>query len=685
NFAGSVGWNEDATGQFQATNLSVDWLRRFFKLPLNIDGNLDATAAITGNLQNPQARGNVALRNASLNRTPIQTAEATFSYADARLGVIGRMQIRDTPPLPNPAITENTADFSLTESSEPEETLPEETLPEETLPGETLPEETLPEERTDTTDTTPLISLVGSLPYRLPFATVDPERDDIDLNIAVQDDGIALLNLLNEHFFWEEGQGMVTLNVGGTLRQLEEGIDFRPTIVGTAQVESATFSARVLPAPLTHVTGDVQFDGDRITVNTFQGQFSDGNFSASGVIPLLAPFTPDELGRLSATPDFPTPPLPDSPIPPLPPPDRRLLAIDLNNLLVNFKGLYNGGVDGRITIGGTALKPQLGGGIILSEGRVSLPDPTIVNPEATVVSELPNFWTGLIASPELTNLRVTLGKRLLITRLPLLNFVATGELIVNGPLQTDLRSISPQGVITLHSGQVNVFTTQFNLDRSHNNVAIFTTRTGADPFLDVRLETSVLEETRRSLPDDSILARPEIAATSANDFSQFQTVRIQAAVTGPASQLFNGIELSSSPSRSETEIVTLIGGGFADTLGRSEGFVGIANLAGTALFTSLQTLVSNAIGFSDLRIFPTVITSADEDEDDIRSSSSLALAAELGFRLTRDLSVSALQLLTVNEPTQYNLRYQINDELLLRGATNFSDESRIILEFETRF
>ncbi|NEQ99165.1 MAG: DUF748 domain-containing protein, partial [Cyanothece sp. SIO2G6] len=58
NFAGSVGWNEDATGQFQATNLSVDWLRRFFKLPLNIDGNLDVTAAITGNLQNPQARGN---------------------------------------------------------------------------------------------------------------------------------------------------------------------------------------------------------------------------------------------------------------------------------------------------------------------------------------------------------------------------------------------------------------------------------------------------------------------------------------------------------------------------------------------------------------------------------------------------------------------------------------------------
>ncbi|MGK7887897.1 MAG: translocation/assembly module TamB domain-containing protein [Leptolyngbyaceae cyanobacterium] len=647
NFAGSVGWNEEATGRFQADNLSVAWLRQFFNLPLDIDGNLNAEAAITGNLQNPQARGNVILSNASLNRTPIQTAEASFSYADARLGVIGRMQIQDSPV---PSVVETLDDIE--EEAEP----------------------------------ISLISLTGSLPYRLPFAAVEPVQNSIDLKIAARDDGIALLNLLNEHFFWEDGQGTVTLDVGGTLEQTDEGLDLRPTIVGTAQVQAATFSAQVLPAKLTQVTGDAQFDGDRITINTFQGQFSDGNFSASGVIPLLEPFTPEELAQFSPQPpNSPTAPLPISPTPPLPPPNSRLLAIDLNNLLVNFKGLYNGGVNGRIAITGTALKPQLSGGITLADGRVSLPDPTVVNQAAPTVADQASVWTGLIASPELVDLKVTLGRRLLITRLPLLNFVATGELIVNGPLQSDLRSIAPQGVITLHSGQVNVFTTQFNLDRRHNNVAIFTSRQGTDPFLNVRLETSVLEETRQSFPDDSILARPEIAAISANDFSQFQTVRIEAAVTGPASQLFNSIELSSSPSRSETEIVALIGGGFVDTLGRSEGFVSIANLAGTALFTRLQTLVSNAVGFSDLRIFPTVITSADPDEDDIQTAATLGLAAELGVKLTQDLSVSALQLLTVDEPTQYNLRYQINDELLLRGATNFSDESRIILEFETRF
>ncbi|MEB3232979.1 MAG: translocation/assembly module TamB domain-containing protein [Leptolyngbyaceae bacterium] len=660
NFAGSVGWNEDATGQFQATNISMAGLRQFLKLPLNIDGNLDATAAITGNLQNPQARGNVTLRNASLNRTPIQTAEATFSYADARLGVIGRMQIRESPPPPD-----QTADATT------EEPLANRNQGES--PGATAAiADPIPDP-----PPRPLISLIGSLPYRLPFATVDPDQNNIDLKLAIQDDGIALLNLLNEHFFWESGQGTVTLDVGGTLDQTDEGLDFRPTIVGTAQVDAATFSARVLPAPLTQVTGNVQFDGDRITVNTIQGQFSDGNFSASGVIPLLEPFTAQELSQFPDS--LPAPPTP------VPPAAQRLLAIDLNSLLVNFKGLYNGGVNGRITIGGTALKPQLGGEIILAAGRVSLPDPTIVNQANLLAVPQSDFWSGLIASPELTNLKVTLGPQLLITRLPLLNFLATGELMVNGPLQRDLSSISPQGVITLHSGQVNVFATQFNLNRSHNNVAIFTSRTGSDPFLDVRLETSVLEETRRSPSDDSILSRPEIAARSANNLSQVQTVRIEAAVVGQASQLFNSIELSSSPSRSEAEIIALIGGGFVDTLGRSEGFVGIANLAGTALFTSLQTLVSNAVGFSDLRIFPTVISNADEDADDGRPATTLALAAELGFKFTRDLSVSVLQLLTANEPTQYNLRYQINEELLLRGSTNLSDENQIILEFETRF
>ena len=715
NFAGSVGWGDDATGQFQATNISVDWLRQFFKLPLDIDGNLNATAAITGNLDNPQARGQVSLSNASLNQTPIQSALATFSYEDARLGVIGNMQLEDeNQPAPEESPEEGPSD-SLQEN--PVNNLDDSSSDSD---GAIATPSSDPSDSTDTPEDPPPpatrtpIALIGSLPYRFPQATVQPERDDINLQIAVEDEGIALLNLLNDYFLWEDGNGMVTLDVGGTLRQTEDGIDFRPKITGAARIDSATFSAQVLPAPLTDVVADIQFDGDRITVNTFNGRFSEGDFAASGVIPLIDPFTATELADFAPHPsgtnpseqrdqalagETPTSPdgsddsrPTDSPLPPtdliLAPPSRRLLALQLNDLEVNYKGVYNGDVNGQIQVRGTALAPELGGGITLSNGRISLPDPATLAPAAPDVTEDDGVWAGLLSPPELTDLRVTLGRRLLITRLPILNFVATGELTVNGPLQTDLRTIAPEGVINLHSGQVNLFTTQFNLDRRHDNTATFTTRTGTDPFLNVRLQTSVLEETRRVFSDDTTLSQSEIADPGATAFAQFQTIRIQASVDGLASQLFDQIELTSSPSRSEAEIVALIGGGFVDTLGRSEGFIGIANLAGTALFTSLQTLISNAIGFSDFRIFPTVITDTDQEEEgggEIRAGSTLALAAELGLQITNDLSVSALQLLTVREPTQYNLRYQINNEFLLRGSTNFSDENRIILEYETRF
>ncbi len=61
------------------------------------------------------------------------------------------------------------------------------------------------------------------------------------------------------------------------------------------------------------------------------------------------------------------------------------------------------------------------------------------------------------------NLRLELGDRIRVTRPPILNFVATGNLIINGTLDAPL----PNGVITLKSGQVNLFTTQFNLERGY--------------------------------------------------------------------------------------------------------------------------------------------------------------------------------------------------------------------------
>lgn len=604
NFAGQIGQAEDSLGQLRVENVPADQIADFFRIPVSLAGNLNATAALTGSIMNIQGRGEFSLVDGVINQTPIQEAAASFSYADARLNLIGSMLVSENDP----------------------------------------------------------IRAIGSIPYQLPQGIVPPASDEISLDIQIENDGLSVLNLLNDQVSWNGGEATVSLQVGGTLRQTSNGIDLQPLAVGFAEVRDGSFSAQVLPAPLTGVTGTVQFNRDRIQVNDVRGQFSDGEFVAQGVIPLAAPL---EIGTEN--------------------PDTAPLAVDLNDLAMNVKGLYNGGVNGRITVGGTVFSPRVGGELTLSNGRVSLPDTTVLGVATANVGDETPFAT-LFSPPELDQLQVVLGSGLLITRAPILNFVATGSLVVNGPLN-DFRNLRPDGVIRLRSGQVNIFTTQFNLIRRRENVAIFRPNDGLDPFLNVRLATSVLEQTRSPIPPSSVFSQSEIVDSSANDFAGLETVRIQAEVEGPASQIFENLELSSSPGRSENEILALIGGGFVDTQGQGDSSLAIASLAGTALFTSIQNLLSNALGISDFRIFPAVITDDEREEgsSDANSTSTLGLAAELGVDLTRNLSVSALQFLTVQEPTQFSLRYRLNDQLQLRGLTNFSDENRIVLEYEARF
>jgi translocation and assembly module TamB len=584
NFSGQIGGAQQS-GQLQASNLPVGLLRDLFRAPVNVEGQLNATATLSGSFTNPQATGEINLTGASLNNTPVQQATSFFSYNDARLNFRGRLVVAEPQPL----------------------------------------------------------TLRGSIPYRLPFMTVYPDSDALSLDINVKNEGIALLNLFQNQVVWKDGQGDVQLQVRGTVLQ--------PQVIGTASIDNATFTAQALPEPLTNVSARVQFDRTRIQVESFQGQFNTGQVTAQGILPIF-----------SANENIESP-----------------LTIALNDLVLNFKGLYNGGVGGRVVVTGAALAPRIGGNIILSDGRVSLPSNSAPS-NSTVTPTTPtatptNTDTGSITSPpELDNLQITLGDRVLITSAPVLNFVATGDLSINGPLG----ALQPKGTIRLRSGQVNLFTTQFNLDRRYEQTAVFQPNNGLNPYLDVQLVTSVPEVTRAPIQAAVPYASSEVAYLPATDFGALQTVRIRARVTGLASELSQNLELTSSPPRTESEILGLIGGGFVDTLGRGNGTLALANLAGSALLTSVQNVIGNTLGLSDFRLFPTTIT-------DARGTSNFGLAAEVAFDITPNLSASVLQILTSAEPTQIGLRYRFNSELILRTSTNLSGETRAVLEFEQRF
>ncbi|WP_071515847.1 translocation/assembly module TamB domain-containing protein [Geitlerinema sp. PCC 9228] len=481
------------------------------------------------------------------------------------------------------------------------------------------------------------IRIRGDIPIQLPFAEVSPSPD-LEMTVVAQDEAMQALNLLTNQVKLQAGTGQVRLNVSGTLQD--------PAATGTIQMNESVFTTPLLPEPLTDVSVAADFAGDRVSVEQITGKYSQGNVRASGVLPLFRPLSSNDEDR------------------------QNPLQVTLEQIRTNLRGIYIGGVDGNLTIRGHAFNPEIGGRITLSNGKVIL-DPNAAAMQ-TPTTELSADSQETFVT-EFDNLILTLGKNLRITSPAVLNFVATGDLRVGGTLDT----LRPAGTVELKSGQVNLFTTVFNLRRGYKHTARFVPSQGLDPNLDLRLLASVPEFNRRAsiTTSEAEISDPSLAP----NLGELRTIRVQAIIEGRSSELFNNLKLTSSPPRSESEILALIGGGFVDTFGRGESWLAIANLAGSALLTNVDTFIANTLGLSDFRLFP--VTIPDEES----GSSSLALGIEAGVNLPADLSFSIRKLVPSEDPLKYNLRYRVNENILLRGSTDLSGESQATVEFELRF
>lgn len=487
------------------------------------------------------------------------------------------------------------------------------------------------------------LTITGSVPYQLPFAQVTPDSDRLEISLNVRDKALTLLNILSRgEVNWIDGGGEVALDISGSYNP-ETNIPDNITAQGTAVIENGTIAVRTLPDEyLTEVNSNISFDLDRIAVENFQGNFGGGRISADGTIPI----------------DRETP-------------QENPLTIDLDEIVVDLKGLYQGGVRGQLQILGQAIEPDITGNVTLFDGTILLSDAAATTP----ITPQQQQQLGLPAVTEYRNLQLNLGDDIVITQPPIFNFVAEGTLDVDGTFLEPL----PEGTINLKRGQVNLFTTQLYLAKTEDNTARFTPNNILDPFLDVRLVGSAIEATQNRTPEDPLSS--EIEDIPASSFGTIETVRIYADVRGLSSQITNNIVLTSSPPRSQTEILALLGGSFVNTLGRGNSTLGLANLAGSALFGSLNSQFNNAFPIGELRLFPTQII--DEDSESERID---ALAGEVAIDITNDFSFSVLKILNVGQiPAQFGFRYRIDDNFVLRGSSNFEDESRGVLEYELRF
>ncbi|MBT9315849.1 translocation/assembly module TamB domain-containing protein [Leptothoe spongobia] len=648
NLAGNLSLVEqDSSGlQLVAEQLPMGAVRDIFNLPLGLDGRLNAIANFSGGLDNPTVRGDIILADGRINDQPIAQAEGLFLYEDARLLLLGELlQVDNTQPL----------------------------------------------------------TLVGDIPYAFDFMTVKPADDRIALSLDVADDGLALLNVLNNQVSWESGTGQVSLDIGGTLRQ--------PTISGVMDVRDTVLRSPLLPDPLTDFAGRVVFEGNQIIVKELQGQYGNGRLQAAGAVPLGFPpiITNFELAALGADPEplgegetvndenvsddtGPIPSNPDAingvaPIAPVHP--TGALTVTLDDIDLDLRGIYRGGVNGQVVVGGSLNPllggPQLGGVVELANGRLFLPEggntSTSAEPE-----EIPLFV------PRFENLKITLAKNIQIQQSNLLNVVAQGDLRISGPLRP-FRAIQPEGTIRLRSGRINLLTTTFRLAGRNNIAQFFPERGIADPFLDLRLRTSVAETQQSNVVEATAFANSEVDDTSLDPFqgtAGIETIRIRATYQGSASNLLESlfisdssdtvIELSSSPPRSRREIINLLSGSYVAALQSGQG---VLNFFGGALLNSLQDFISTTLNLSEFRLFP--VTGASRFSNEDNSGSTLDVATEIGFDVTDNITLSLVKILTDSTPTEFNLRYRLTDEFTIRGTTNFDDRNRVLLEFETRF
>ncbi|MGJ5674751.1 MAG: translocation/assembly module TamB domain-containing protein [Nostochopsis sp.] len=591
-FTGNIGDTEQSA-QLRVENFPLEILSNYVNLPVGATGNINATATLAGSIKNPQAKGELEVTQGTLNRKGIESANASFSYNDGRLNFGSNLMVTGSEP----------------------------------------------------------VTITGSVPAKLPFASGAPESNQINLDLQVKNKGLAILNLFTDQVAFENGEGQVNLTVRGTKEQ--------PIVNGIAAVKNATFSAQALPGKLTDVTGKAQFDFDRIRVESFYGNFSQGNVVAKGEIPI---FTNSQKQI-------------DNPF-----------TVSLNQLAVNLKGRYQGGVSGNLQITGSALSPIIGGNLKLANGQVLITESA--NDAINAGNNSQEITYAKTNKPEksennntvtrLNELELVLGKNVEIALPPILSFGATGSLKVNGSLNNP----EPEGTIRLRGGDVNIYTTQFNLARGYQNKATF--RGNQNPDLDIRLFAKVLDVNPSQVTTSPFSS--EISDEIITSFEPVNTVRIEARIDGSANQLSQNLELTSNPPRNQTELLALLGGGFVQTLGRGDSTLGLVNLAGSALnIQRAFNQIGNAFGLSELRVFPSVASDDSDHRQATKRNFSMDLAAEAGVDVSRNISFSALKVLTSDEPPQFGLNYRFNSELRLRTSTDLSGDIQAVFEYENRF
>lgn len=633
--------SENHTMRLEVSDVPLDALRQPLRLPNNLNGLMNLGATLTGSLASPQVRGQLAINEATINRNTLDLATANFSYENARLNLISRVAVDEQVEDP--------------------------------------------------------LRLVASVPLQLPGLNQQPETDTVNITLRMRDDGFALINLLTQAIAWESGEASLDLAVQGrwpTDQAVQEALTTL-RVTGEANLEGVTISARSLPEPLTNIqgriqvvdntvsdqTGSVYTDGLVLDFQNLQGDFSDGKVVAEGNLKLLPSVQDLAPGLFESSPA-------------LSPAGDRPFSVTLDNIALDLRnpsGTYRGQVDGNVTVGGSVflLPPVVSGEVRLSNGVLTLPEAggDGAASSAFTAAREPGIFDPI--PPVLEDFQIVLADNVRLAIPGIVDVRAEGSLDLVGTAP----NVKPIGRINLPSGRINLLTTEFRLTGDENYAEFSDLDETIDPYLVATLTAAVPDSAGAgaSLTTATPFPRNEISESRIDQLgltqAGVQTVRIRATVNGRASRVVNlqGVELSSSPPRSEGEIVALISGGFLAALestlgsvsGGGDGFQGLLAFAGSALLNNLQNILGSGLERTDLRLFSASPPGGQQ-------GGAIDIGGEIGFNFSPSISVSVQKVFTNVTPAVFSVRYRINDQITLRTTTSyeqFNENTGAILEF----
>jgi translocation and assembly module TamB len=577
----------DSNLEVRAENLPLTAAANLLESPVNVTGLANLSANLSGPYTNPRLVGQFAVDGASINRQPLEEVTSTFRYEEAILNLDGRVVGSNPEPL----------------------------------------------------------TFAGTVPYALPFMAVRPASNAIALRASLQDDALALVDILTPAVSWDGGNANIDVRIGGTLQH--------STVSGVAAFRGATFHSSFLDVSLKDLTGEVQFRDTYIRVPSLTGQLFDGNFELTGRIPLLAKdITEDNTG----------------------------LQLTLDDLAFHYFDEIYSQVNGALTLTNALLDPVMGGQVVFQNTQVKvgpqmiqLANRILKSPE---VARLVASIRELELEPvQLDNLRLTVEPAV-VKGPPLFSFDMAGEVVVNGP--TD--KLSAEGGIRLLDGWLNTVTTEFFLETSHRNIAIFHPEYGLDPYLDAVMVARVpLQRNYNLSPLNSGTGSaeiPDIAPLGSTTI--FDEIQIEARVKGPASRLFDNLVLTSNPPYGQQQLFGMVSGGYLADLGGGEPTVALGSNLLSALSADTQDAIGDALGVNRFRVTASTVLPTDEGD-------TLGYGVGLNLGITRNLSTTLVQVLNQNQPIEFNVRYRIDDNWGLRGSTNFSDQNRVFLEYGVNF